>query len=236
MGKTFNITYTFTFDSDKEVTIPLNIDSETITLVDEQSNETPAPWTLIDHHKCPHCPLQSVNVTQCPAAKHLTTIVDKFTDDYSHTEVSITVTNDDRQYYKKTALQTGISSITGLIMAASGCPHTEFLKPMARFHLPFSTIEETKYRVLSMYMLKQFFNYRKNSNTEVDWDMEELEEAYENMNILNSAFCDRIKSIAHKDSTINAVVLLSNFAQFVSFSLDDEEMLEHIEGLFSHSY
>ena len=37
-------------------------------------------------------------------------------------------------------------------MALSGCPVLEQLKPMARFHLPFASVEETIYRAASMYL------------------------------------------------------------------------------------
>ena len=36
--------------------------------------------------------------------------------------------------------------VNGLIMATAGCPWTDRLRPMARFHLPFATEAETVYR------------------------------------------------------------------------------------------
>jgi len=48
-------------------------------------------------------------------------------------------------------------------------PIFEKLKPMVRFHLPFASIEETKYRAISMYLLAQYFLYQQGSQP--DWDL-----------------------------------------------------------------
>ena len=40
-------------------------------------------------------------------------------------------------------------------MATAGCPWTDRLRPMARFHLPFANEAETVYRSVSMYLLSR---------------------------------------------------------------------------------
>ena len=42
-------------------------------------------------------------------------------------------------------------------MATGGCPALAKLRPMARFHLPFATREETLFRSASAYLLGQYF-------------------------------------------------------------------------------
>ena len=54
-------------------------------------------------------------------------------------------------------MEIAIRSLIGLIMALSGCPHMEFFKPLARFHLPWASLEETTLRSASIYLLMQFF-------------------------------------------------------------------------------
>lgn len=70
------------------------------------------------------------------------------------------MTTEDRAYLKVASLQEGLQGIFGLIMATSGCPHMDFLKPMARFHMPFSSSIETMVRTTSLYLLKQYFNLK----------------------------------------------------------------------------
>ena len=53
--------------------------------------------------------------------------------------VRITVYTAERNVWKDGLVQKGLSSIFGVVMAKSNCPVMNFLKPMARFHLLFST-------------------------------------------------------------------------------------------------
>jgi hypothetical protein len=41
-----------------------------------------------------------------------------------------------------TTVQGALSSMLGLIIPASGCPHTIHFRPMSRFHQPFADTEE----------------------------------------------------------------------------------------------
>ena len=54
----------------------------------------------------------------------------------SSERIRLEVTTTDRFVAQDTSAQKGISSMMGLIIATSGCPHTAFLRPMARFHQP----------------------------------------------------------------------------------------------------
>ncbi len=114
-------------------------------------------------------------------------------------------------------------------MVTSGCPIMEKLKPMVRHHLPFATTEETTYRVLSMYLLAQYFLYKRGKKP--DWDLKGLVDIYDNIRTLNKAFCGRISHVEFKDAGINAVVILDNFADMVRYSIDKDN-LDKIEVLF----
>jgi hypothetical protein len=100
---------------------------------------------------------------------------------------------------------------------------------MVRFHLPFATIEETKYRAISMYLLAQYFLYQHGSQP--DWDLKKLAEAYENVRIVNESFCKRLRTIKGKDANLNALVVLDIFADSVNFSIDSR-MVDDLDYLF----
>ncbi len=55
--------------------------------------------------------------------------------------------------HAETTAQQAMSSVLGLIMATAGCPWTDRLRPMARFHLPFASEAETVYRSVCMFLL-----------------------------------------------------------------------------------
>jgi hypothetical protein len=119
--------------------------------------------------------------------------------------------------------------LIGIYMVTGGCPIMEKLKPMVRFHLPFATIEETKYRAISMYLLAQYFLYQRDSQP--DWDLKKLAETYENIRIVNESFCKRLRTIEGKDANLNAVVVLDIFADSVNFSIDSR-MVDDLDYLF----
>ena len=69
--------------------------------------------------------------------------------------VGVTVLQSERTVYVETTAQQAMSSVLGLIMATAGCPWTDRLRPMARFHLPFANEAETLYRSVSMFLLSR---------------------------------------------------------------------------------
>lgn len=128
-----------------------------------------------------------------------------------------------------TTAQRGIRSLMGLIIAVSDCPHTLFLKPMARFHLPFSDETETLYRATSMYLLAQYF--RKKANKKPDFKLAGLTEIYRNLHLVNTSIAHRLRNASQADSTVNALVLLDIFTKTLPKAI--EESLQEIRHLFS---
>jgi hypothetical protein len=117
----------------------------------------------------------------------------------------------------------------GLVMATSGCPHMAFFKPMARFHLPFSSSEETIYRATSMYLLAQYF--LKKQGKHADLDLAGLREIYKNIEIVNVAVAKRLRAATEADSAVNAIILLDIYTKAVPVII--EESLEEIRYLFA---
>jgi hypothetical protein len=156
-------------------------------------------------------------------------VIEPFSNVVSHNEIDLTVITNERQVSQKTTAQKGISSLVGLLFATSGCPHTAFLKPMARYHLPLASEDETYYRATGMYLLAQYF--LRLDGREADLELEGLKTIYHNLHRMNTMIAERIRSITHADSSVNAVVLLDMISNLMPFVLD--EHLDQLRHLFS---
>jgi hypothetical protein len=188
-------------------------------------------WTKLDFHRCDNCSYQASN--QCPIALALVKPSETIGQLASHHRAHISVITPERTYSKHTDVQEGLGSMLGLIMATSGCPNTAFLKPAAWFHLPFSTFEETLYRICSMWLLRQYFDNIPSKNLQAI--MESITPAYENIGIINKGIFQRLKaaSVTTKDAPFNAVAILNSFSMMIPFSI--EESLEEIRSIFQQS-
>lgn len=189
----------------------------------------PPVWTELHYNQCSVCTLDEVQNRYCPIALNLVNINEAFKDSYSYEDVSVSVLTDERRYAKDTSLQEGLSALLGIIMVTSGCPVMEYLKPMARFHLPFATLIETVFRMSSMYFMAQFFLGLKGKP--VDMSLDGLKKIYTEVSEVNRDFSQRLADAASKDAHINALVNLDCFATIIP--LQAEETLKEIESYFS---
>ena len=223
-----NVTYIYHFDfkNGREEEFRLELDNLTLNPVKTKSTELPE-WTLLEFKQCANCPLSLEN-THCPLAVQLAPLVDKLSDVTSIEETKVTVTFDERVISRDATAQEGISSIMGVITAVSGCPLTEFFKPMARFHLPFSNMEETFYRAASMYMLGQYYRWKENMSA--DMEMKGLTQFYSNVAMVNKNMAERLRSSQREDGAVNALVILDMFVKSVPDAIDD--ILDELKPLF----
>lgn len=208
--------YTIKFPDAEEQVIDIQIDSHTLTAM-PASDSQPPDWARLEFCKCSVCPFGSEREF-CPVAANLAGVTRLFADKASVDIVEVRVISHEREYFKKTSLQNALSSIIGLYMATSGCPVMEPLKPMARHHLPFATLEETAFRAISTYLLQQYKNKQKGGQP--DWDLTELRKAYKSIESLNVSMTDRVRKSSNKDANYNAVIILDAFAKMVPFSID----------------
>ena len=206
----------------------LKLDPETLELVYRSQNELPS-WTKLDFCQCPNCPLTTDIRSHCPAAVVLADIVQRFDGILSYHKIHLDVTMKERSISQETTAQKGISALMGLVMAASGCPHTAFFKPMARFHLPLANEEETIYRATSMYLLAQYF--LKNEGRSADLELDGLKKIYRDMQIVNTGIAKRLRAWTEADSSLNAIVLLDLYARAMPLVIEDS--LKEIRYLFS---
>ncbi len=121
---------------------------------------------------------------------------------------------------KRSDVQDALRSLFGLIMATSGCPSMSPFRYMARYHLPFSTLEETISRITSTYLLRQLFKYP--GKRELPVDLKEIDKLYDTMLSLNAGIAHRLKTVAKQDGTLNAVVILSTFSSLIPMVLSNE--------------
>ena len=222
------IQYLFSLGNDRKETFDVFLDPNTLEIINRQTEELP-PWTELEFHQCSHCPLTSDLHPHCPLAVTLIKVIGRFNNVVSHNEIELTVITNERQVSQKTTAQKGISSLIGLLFAASGCPHTAYFKPMARYHLPLSSEDETYYRATGMYLLAQYLLNK--DGKQADLDLVGLKEIYKNLHLLNKMVAERIRSATRADSSINAVVLLDMITNLMPFILD--EQLDKIRHLFS---
>lgn len=225
---TVTFRYRFKFPNGEEKAFTVQLDAVTLSLLPAAKTSYPG-WTKLSHHKCPNCPLNEAEHPRCPAAVSLVDLVEGMSRATSYDVADITIETEARRYEKHASVQQGVSSLTGLYMATSGCPVMGKLRPMVRHHLPFATVEETEYRVLSMYLLAQYLIAKRGGTP--DWQLKHLRTLYEDIREVNRAFSERLSAIPAEDANLNAIVILDTFADSITFSID-QQLLEELELLF----
>ena len=225
------IKYRFRFKDKSEKTLDVKLRTDTLELVQPPRTEYPA-WTKLSHHQCKNCPLQSQTHPQCPAATSLIDALDLFGRSLSTEAVEVSIETEPRTYTKQSQLPEAVSALLGVLMVTSGCPIMGKLRPMVRHHLPFATLEETQYRVLSMYLLSQYFLSKRGG--QADWEMRGLSDLYEEIRTVNADFFQRLTAMDIEDATLNAIVRLDVFADAITFALDHAQM-DSLANLF-HDY
>ena len=206
----------------------IQLDPYSLELIHEPFSKLPV-WTDLEFYKCPNCPLNYDNIKYCPVAANIVDLMEVFKDSKSFENAQVLITTSQREYQKKASLQQGVSSLLGMIMVTSGCPILFDLRPMAHFHLPFASTEETIYRAVSMYLVKQYF--RSQDGKEPDWKLDGLMYIYKEIHKVNKAFFSRLSSLKGKDANVNALIILDNFANYINFSIDRNK-LSKIKWMF----
>lgn len=219
--------YQFTFPDGKKKEFLVDFDNQ--SLQSELTNENHYPdWAQLEFHQCVTCPLTSEDYLYCPLAVNLVPIIYWCKDLTSYDEVDVTITSAEREVRAHTSLQQSVSSLLGLLMSSSACPKMKFLRPLARFHLPLATHEETIFRAVSATFLKKYFDHKEIKNDEDS--LFELKQKYKELQDLNRFIAERIRGATKCDAAVNAIVLLDVLSKSVSFSIDDS--LQQIRYLF----
>jgi len=209
------ITYRFHLP-DRVEEIALEFDLATFALK-PPPGKPPATWARLEFHQCPHCPLRAAETPLCPFAHALSGFVERFDEFRSYDQATIEVVTESRTVTAAKPLQDGMASLIGLIGATSGCPHLNYFRPMARFHLPFARDDETLFRVFSMYLLGRYLA----DNAVAPATLGDLRALTEAATRVNRGMADRVRAAFSRDVVVNAVVILDMFARAVPFAIED---------------
>ena len=223
------IEYRFRLQDNSEELFTIRLDSQTLETLTTPTAEPLPAWTALSFAQCASCPLSEASSPHCPAAANLAPIVQRGEKLLSIDQVDLQVTTAERISLQKTTAQRAFCSLMGLVIATSGCPHTVFFKPMARFHLPLASEEETIFRATATYMLAQYFV--KNEGGEADFNLEKLADLYRTMQEVNQAMAARVRSASKTDSSLNAIVLLDMYAKTLPYVI--KQSLEELRYLFA---
>ena len=225
------IHYRFNLDNHKREAFDIRLDGRTLSLINdspEGSFKAFPDWCRLNFHQCPNCSLTIETHPHCPVAVSVANVIERFDNVFSYDEIELEVIRGAQHLSQHTTAQRAISSLLGLLFATSGCPHTNFLKPMARFHLPLASEEETVFRAAGMYLLAQYYLQQDGRGSELE--LNGLADIYDNLHLINKTIAERIRCVAHSDSSVNAVILLDMFTNLMPFSIEDH--MDEIRHLF----
>jgi hypothetical protein len=188
------------------------------------SNAPPADppfWTELGFNRCANCPLDAAKHTHCPVALQMASALEPLQGLVSFETVGVTVVQSGRTIYAQTTAQQAMCSVLGLIMATAGCPWTDHLRPMARFHLPFADEAETVYRSVCMYLLACHLAGAKREGGANDApSFAALEGLYKNLHVVNRDMSRRLGAATRADPARNAMALLDSVTTLLPAALD----------------
>jgi hypothetical protein len=224
MTQELRIRYQFDLPDGSKRHVDLNFAAADFRL----SNPTPIDppfWTELKFSQCANCPLSTDEYAHCPAALHMAPAVESLKALVSFDVVGVTVTQAERTVHAETTAQQAMSSVLGLIMATSGCPWTDRLRPMARFHLPFASEAETVYRSVCMFLLA-----RELVGVGEAHGFAQLTDLYENLHVVNRDMSRRLGAATRTDPARNAMALLDSYTTLLPAAL--ESSLQELKPLF----
>jgi hypothetical protein len=224
MSKPQRLRYRFDLPDGTQKQLDLHFDPHTARLMNATPAQ-PAFWTELTFNQCANCPLKPETSPHCPAAVHMAPAIEALEALVSYDLVGVTVLQDERTISVKTSAQQAMSSVLGLIMASSGCPWTDHLRPMARFHLPFASEAETLYRSVGMFLLARELGAR-----DAQGGFTALAKLYENLHIVNRDMSRRLGAATRTDPARNALALLDTFTTLLPMALEDS--LQELAPLF----
>ncbi len=231
-----NISYSFEFGDGYLERFNLELDDDTFLLPADAIVSNKQPWMMLSCHQCPGCTLSEAESAYCPIAVNLGGIIEPLENELAIASVTTRVDMRGRQISKQCDLQEGLSSLIGLVMATSGCPILDKLRPMAYLHQPFAEGDETLFRAATTFLMGQHIRQQRGEETSLD--LGGLSELFGQINQLNSAFTQRLDyHFQHDNTSSNAVMLLDSFAEMIPFDLEfvwEEQAMPLFSAYFDH--
>ncbi|WP_375738423.1 DUF6901 family protein [Pseudomonas boanensis] len=177
-------------------------------------------WTRLEHHQCSNCPLSQAVHSHCPAAVDLHRVIEDFQGLPAFKKAQVRVRTPEREYVKVVGLEEGLRALLGVIMATSACPVLGRLRPMAHQHLPFASNQEFILRAVSLYLARQYFNFREGRHA--DWELKGLVRLFQQLQLVNQAFWQRIHDTCEGDSNLKAFLTFFSMASSMTYSLETQ--------------
>lgn len=165
------------------------------------------PWTRLVNQQCTNCPLAADKHHYCPTAVDIAPVAEQFIHHQSIDRVDVTVHTPERSFHKNCDLQTALCALFGLMMASSECPLLARLKPLAYFHYPFATLEESVRHIIGNYLIGQYIR-TNDDKYQPDWSLQGIEQLFSDLKIVNTGFMARVRTVAKEDASINALLTL----------------------------
>ncbi|MBU1330194.1 MAG: hypothetical protein KJ884_09080 [Gammaproteobacteria bacterium] len=210
------IDYRITLDDEHAFDYRIQLDR----VYDAEVAQAAPAWTRLAYQQCSNCPLSQADHSHCPAAVDLHRVIEDFRGLPAFKRAWVRVRTPEREYTKQVGLEEGLRALLGVIMATSGCPVLRTLKPMAQQHLPFATNQEFILRAFSLYLARQYFNAREGRHA--DWELKGLVRMFEQLQLVNQAFWQRIHATCEGDSNLKAFLTFFSMASSMTYSLETQ--------------
>lgn len=187
---------------------------------DPTSADAAPSWTRLEHQQCSNCPLSKEGFSHCPAAVDLHRVIEDFQGLPAFKKALVWVRTPEREYTKQVSLEEGLRALLGVIMATSACPVLGKLRPMAHNHLPFANNQEFILRAVSLYLARQYFNFREGRHA--DWELKGLVRMFQQLQLVNQAFWQRIHATCEGDSNLKAFLTFFSLSSSMTYSLETQ--------------
>ncbi len=178
---------------------------------------TPDDWCQLSYQQCKHCPLDSSN-KYCPVALKLSGLLTKTELVRSYEQVTVRYINEHKHILTlKADAQSLLTTMAGLLIAGtSNCSHTRFMWPMARFHRPFSGLDESVNKAMAN--LSSLYIRSRTEMNFTDWALR----YYQNITIVNLALIKRLRAdVEATEPLVNALTNLDLFSKEIIFNLNN---------------
>lgn len=210
------IEYRITLDDEHDFSYRIELDRS----YDREAEAQAPHWTRLEHQRCANCPLSRKQFSHCPAAVDLHRVIEDFQGLPAVQKALVWVRTPEREYTKVVGLEEGLRALLGVIMATSACPVLARLKPMAQQHLPFANNREFVLRAVSLYLARQYFNLREGRHA--DWELRGLVRSFQQLQLVNQAFWQRIHDTCKGDSNLKAFLTFFSMASSLTVSLETQ--------------
>jgi hypothetical protein len=221
------IEYQFEFPDAPATRVCVDLDRKP----DSRRIATAPDWTKLGYQQCQNCPLNPSLNSHCPAALDVHALLGALPATATYKRIDVCVTSPQREYRKVVTVEEGVRSLMGLVMASSACPVFGMLRPAARHHLPFASVEEQTLRMVSFYLMQQYF--KAHEGKAPDWPLTQLIQHFKTLQLVNHAFWQRITG--HVQNDANARALLSFFTLSGNLSASIDQQLDHVYDLYFRS-